>query len=188
MKDHKKLIIAVVIIFIIFAAIIFLVVINGKAIVSTIQTKIWDAASELKIMQLHPQMRDKVRQFINNADQQGIKLRVTSGYRSWDEQAALYAQGRTAPGAIVTNAKPGDSYHNYGLAVDVVPIVNGVADWSTDWNKIAGIGKPLGFVWGGEFTTITDKPHFEMHFGNTLASLKDKYNSGDLQDGYINLA
>lgn len=59
----------------------------------------------------------------------GIKLRVAQATRTIAQQNALYAQGRTAPGRIVTNAKGGESYHNYGLAIDVIEIKNGKTNW-----------------------------------------------------------
>lgn len=157
-------------------------------IVAYAKEKIWDVSSESRIQTLHPKVRDKARQFILAAEKQGIKLRVTSALRNYAEQTTLYAQGRTAPGNIVTNAKAGESSHNFGTAIDVVPIVNGVAQWDTDWTKIAEIGKSVGFSWGGDWKSFKDKPHFEMNFGNTLAQLKSKYDSGHVEDGYVQLA
>lgn len=159
-----------------------------KSIMEYSKEKVWDLLSESRIYTLHPKVRDKAREFINKAEKQGIKLRITSAQRTYAEQDALYAQGRTKGGSIVTNAKAGESSHNFGTAIDVVPIVNGNADWNTDWNKIATIGKSVGFVWGGDWTSFKDKPHFEMNFGNTLAQLRSKYNSGQLSDGYVKLA
>lgn len=163
------------------------VISKRKKIVEYAKEKVWDVISESRINTLHPKVREKARQFINKAEKQGIKLRITSAYRTWAEQTELYAQGRTKPGSIVTNAKAGESSHNFGTAIDVVPIVNGNADWNTDWNKIAVIGKSLGFAWGGDWVSFKDKPHFEMNFGNTLAQLRIKYNSGQLSDGYVQL-
>ena len=71
-----------------------------------------------RIRELHPRLGIAARQFINTVEGElGIQLRITQGYRSIAEQDALYAQGRTAPGEIVTNARGGQSYHNYGLAL-----------------------------------------------------------------------
>ena len=100
-----------------------------------------------------------------------------------ETQAALYAQGRTAPGRIVTNARPGYSYHNFGLAIDVVPTeLLALHRWGdtlkhqvrTDelWNRVGAIGKELGFRWGGEFRTLPDRPHFEWSGVLTLADLR----------------
>lgn len=158
-----------------------------KPIMEYSKEKVWDLISEAKINTLHPKVRDKAREFINKAEKQGIKLRITSGFRTYAEQDALYAQGRTKAGSIITNAKAGQSSHNFGTAIDVVPIVNGNADWNTDWNKIATIGKSLGFSWGGDWTSFKDKPHFEMNFGNTLAQMRNKFDSGQVKDGYVQL-
>jgi peptidoglycan L-alanyl-D-glutamate endopeptidase CwlK len=91
------------------------------------------------------------------------------------EQARLYAQGRTAPGAIVTKAQPGSSWHNFGLAFDVAPLVNGRPAWPNDealWDLIGRYGKAAGLDWGGDFLTIKDRPHFEYHPGLTLAQAR----------------
>ena len=155
------------------------------------QNKVWDSVSERNIEKLHPKVRDKAREFINKVEKDlGIKLRATSTLRTYAEQDKLYAQGRTTMGGIVTNAKGGQSNHNFGTALDVVPIVNGQADWKTTadtWNKIAVIGKGLGFQWGGDWKGLVDKPHFEMQFGNTLAQLRQKYESGQRDGDYVKL-
>lgn len=159
--------------------------------------------NEAKIMTLNPAIRGKVRQFIALAKTKGIDLRITSGFRDYAEQARLYALGiiecmcccdeplgRTAPGNIVTNSRPGESSHNFGTAIDVVPFVNGKPVWeSSRWNEIGALGKSLGFKWGGDFTTINDRPHFEMNFGFTFAQLRAKKNSGNVDsNGYVKLA
>lgn len=96
------------------------------------------------------------------------------GARSFETQAATYAQGRSTPGPVVTNAKPGDSYHQYGLAVDVVPTVyKGLPDWNPGgplWAQIGAIGERAGLTWGGRWST-PDKPHFEFRAA-PLAELK----------------
>jgi peptidoglycan L-alanyl-D-glutamate endopeptidase CwlK len=155
------------------------------------QNKVWDSVSERNIEKLHPKVRDKAREFINKVEKDlGIKIRATSTLRTYEEQNKLYAQGRTTKGGIVTNAKGGQSNHNFGTALDVVPIVNGQPDWKTTadtWSKIAVIGKGLGFQWGGDWKGLVDKPHFEMQFGNTLAQLRQKYESGQKDGDYVKL-
>lgn len=117
--------------------------------------------------------------FINEVDKtMGIKLRVIQGFRTYAEQNALYAQGRTTKGKKVTNAKGGQSNHNFGLAIDVAEIKNGNIDWNEQEKvlpKIAPIGKKWGFEWGGDWKSIVDKPHFEMMFGKSLADLRKLY-------------
>jgi peptidoglycan L-alanyl-D-glutamate endopeptidase CwlK len=71
-----------------------------------------------------------------------------------------------------------------------VPIVNGQADWKTTadtWNKIGTVGKSVGFEWGGDWKSFVDKPHFEMQFGNSLAQLRQKYESGQKDGEYVKL-
>lgn len=146
---------------------------------------VWDQVSEYRLGKLHPKVREAARKFINAAEAEGIKLRVTHTLRTIAEQDALYAQGRTAPGKIVTNAKGGRSFHNYGLALDVVEIKDGKALWSNPrWNRIGELGKQYGFKWGGDWQSLKDMPHFEMTFGYTTSQLMAKVNSGkvDSQD------
>jgi hypothetical protein len=153
--------------------------------------KVWDLISERNIEKLHPKVRNKAIEFINKVEKElGIKLRVTSTLRTYAEQDKLYAQGRTTKGGIVTNAKGGQSNHNFGTALDVVPIVNGQADWKTTadtWNKIGTVGKSLGFDWGGDWKSFIDKPHFEMTFNNSLAQMRNKQEKGEVEGGYIKL-
>jgi D-alanyl-D-alanine carboxypeptidase-like protein len=95
-----------------------------------------------------------------------------------EQQQAIYAQGRTTPGNIVTNAQPGDSYHNFGLAFDVVPTeYKSLPNWNPSgdyWQIIGNIGKNLGLTWGGDFST-PDKPHFELKAA-PLSELKAYWN------------
>ena len=132
---------------------------------------------------LHPHVRAMAEQLLANAAATGIPLTVTSTLRSMASQAALYAQGRTAPGRIVTNGRPGFSYHNFGLALNVVPVeLLALPNWGdtpdhqahTDalWARVGTIGKRLGFRWGGKFSRLRDRPHFEWSGGLTLADLR----------------
>ena len=93
---------------------------------------------------LLPEAKKRVEQFLAAAKAQGIDLLVTSTYRDNTSQDALYAQGRTAPGKIVTNARAGQSFHNYRCAVDVVPIKNGKPVWDAKdpvWQEVGELGK-----------------------------------------------
>lgn len=112
---------------------------------------------------LLPQTAAKVARVLSRARQEGILLLVTSTYRSFAEQDALYAQGRTAPGRKVTNAKGGQSFHNVRRAVDVVPLdVHGQPDWDATeetWKRIGSLGIAEGLDWGGDDRTFVDKPH-----------------------------
>lgn len=112
--------------------------------------------------------------FISSSKSAGIDLLVTSTYRDLESQAALYAQGRTAPGRIVTNAKPGQSYHNFGVALDVVPIRNGKLVWDDKdsiWQDVGKLGEASGFEWAGRWTRFREYPHFQYTGGLTLSQL-----------------
>ncbi|MBN2664518.1 MAG: M15 family metallopeptidase, partial [Bacteroidales bacterium] len=134
-----------------------------------------DAENEQKIKQLHPKLRFKARKFISNAKRKGYDLRITESLRTFDRQNNLYAQGRTTSGQIVTNAKAGSSFHNYGLAIDVVDRKNG---YNTNWAEIGKIGKKAGFTWGGDWQGFTDRPHFQIDLGYKISELLQLYNSG----------
>lgn len=94
----------------------------------------------------------------------GYKWVITSGRRTMAEQQKLYNQGRTAPGDIVTNAKPGQSAHNFGLAADLAPIKDGKIWWNAPkpvWKQMADTARGLGLTSGYYFKTIFDAPHVE---------------------------
>lgn len=90
---------------------------------------------------------------------------MVQGARTFAQQQAIYDRGRTAPGSIVTNARPGDSFHQYRLAVDVVPdAYRHMPDWNPlgpYWKTIGTIGESLGLTWGGRWK-LPDAPHFEL--------------------------
>ena len=137
----------------------------------------WDKNTDSKIEKLHPLVRDDVDSFINLVHEKlEINLRVYEGLRTFEYQDSLYAKGRTKSGKVVTNAKGGESYHNYGLAIDVVEIKNGKAIWNNArWVEISECAKLLGFEWGGNWT-FKDKPHFQKTFGYTIKQLKELHN------------
>jgi peptidoglycan hydrolase-like protein with peptidoglycan-binding domain len=144
-----------------------------------------DAVSESRLAKVNPELASRIRAMAADLKAQGIDIRVTDGLRTVEEQNALYEQGRTKPGNIVTNARGGSSYHNYGLAVDVVPMVNGKANYNVSadtWNKIGAAGKKYGLEWGGDFKSIVDKPHFQMSGGAGRArDWLPTYQQGGLQ-------
>lgn len=123
---------------------------------------------------LQPQVREKWIQLEKACAAQGIHIQLTSTLRDLESQAEIYAQGRTAPGKIVSNAKPGYSAHNFGLAFDIVPVVNGKAVWDdmTLFTRIGHIGQSMGLEWGGAWSSFKDMPHFQMLGGKTLAQLR----------------
>lgn len=92
----------------------------------------------------------------------GLKFRGVCGFRSFPVQARIYAQGRTMPGKIVTDAKPGRSYHNFGLAADYVRLPQATMSDVEAWEKFGAIVRSCGLVWGGDFKTLRDLGHVQM--------------------------
>lgn len=98
----------------------------------------------------------------------GIPLVVTEGYRTFARQQELYEQGRSKAGLIVTNAKAGYSFHNYGIAFDVAFKKGKAISWDGNWDLIGKIGKSLGLEWGGDWASFKDKPHFQLTKGKSI--------------------
>jgi len=127
-----------------------------------------DTRSEGVLQHVDPDLAARIRAAADALAASGTYLLVVSGLRTAAEQNALYAQGRTTPGHIVTNAKAGQSMHNYGLAVDVVPYLSGPSgqlNWNTQtaqYQAMVSALKAQGLVWGGEWHTIPDPDHFQM--------------------------
>lgn len=144
-----------------------------------------DQISIERVEELHPKVREDFKNFITDAENAlGITIRVTQGMRTFAEQQALYDQGRTKPGKIVTKAKPGSSYHQYGLAVDLVELVNGGVDWDYDMSKLVPFADKYGIFWGGNFPgSFKDHPHFEKHFDINWRVLLSKHNTKEFIPG-----
>ncbi len=144
-----------------------------------------------RIKLLHPKLRDEafsIYEEIVSALNGKAACRFAYTLRTFAEQNALYAQGRTRPGQRVTNAKGGQSYHNYGLAIDIVLLLdkdgNGTyetASWDTktdfdddkksDWQEIVAIFKRYGWEWGGDWKFV-DAPHFQKSLGKSIMELQ----------------
>lgn len=124
-----------------------------------------------KLAGVHPKLRYYVARIIDAMDALGFTMIVTDGVRTAAEQAALYAQGRTAPGAIVTQAdgvvkKSNHQLHadGCGHAVDCCFLVDGKPSWDDHlpWATYGACAKALGLTWGGDWATIHDRPHIEL--------------------------
>lgn len=129
-----------------------------------------DKITAERIAKLHPLVRQEMTNIItecNKALTGRSKVRISQGLRTFEEQNALYNQTPK-----VTNAKGGQSIHNYGFAVDIVLIIDGktaswdtFADWDndkiSDWTECVTIFKKYGWNWGGDWKTFKDMPHFD---------------------------
>ena len=123
---------------------------------------------------LHPIIRKKCQKFIELCKESGVNILITSTLRDHESQNDLYAQGRTKPGKIVTNAKGGESYHNFGQAFDFVPMVEGQCIWNDTslFNKCGNLAKECGLEWGGDFRSFKDLPHCQFTGGLSLSDLR----------------
>jgi len=147
-----------------------------------------DSITLKRINQLHPKLRVEMQKIINecNTNLKGrAQVRITQGLRTFSEQQVLYNQGRTTPGKKVTNAKAGQSVHNYGAAVDICLIIDGkVASWDikkdwdgdkiSDWDECVRVFAKYYYSWGGNWNSFKDFPHFEkigMNNWRTLSKL-----------------
>lgn len=174
-----------------------------------------DATTEKRIKLLHPKIRDEVLDLVNKANKatgKDVTIRIVQGYRTIEEQNILYALGRTVKnpvgasprkplGNIVTNARGGSSYHNYGLAIDFAFLIKnrGIISWDTrkdwdndttaDWLEVVRIFLKAGYKWGGNFSSIKDYPHLEKTFGYNWRTLFAKYKRKDFipNTKYVNI-
>lgn len=117
---------------------------------------------------LHPYFRDKINQLIQVCKSKGIEITVVESFRTKAKQAEYFGMGRK-----YTRSAGGKSKHQYGLACDVVPVVNGQPQWDDKvlWRKIGVEGEKLGLRWGGRWRTPYDPAHFEWTGGITTREL-----------------
>jgi peptidoglycan LD-endopeptidase CwlK len=118
------------------------------------------------INELDPVVKAACERHVAACAAEGVTLLITSTYRDYERQNAIYAQGRTTPGKIVTHAQAGQSFHNFRAAYDAVPLIDGKADWdvsSPQFQRMVelarGSGLECGFDWPGG---LKDSDHFEV--------------------------
>lgn len=132
------------------------------------------------INKCHPRLQELSKKLVSACKGQGLMIGIGECYRTTKEQDALYAQGRTKAGKIVTNAK-GSSYsshHQWGTAFDIYRSDGKGVYTDSDgfFKKVGKIGKSIGLEWGGDWKSPVDKPHFQLpDWGSTTARLKRMY-------------
>lgn len=131
-----------------------------------------DSRGQLRDANVNPQFRTRMTDTIRDMRKEGASMVVTDGFRDYQRQDQLYAQGRTAPGNRVTGARGGQSWHNYGVAADATfHDNNGQPTWTPDgqqdsplWQRYGAKGAAHGLEWGGNWRN-PDRPHHELHPG-----------------------
>ena len=123
---------------------------------------------------LHPKVKTLCEQFIASCAKHNIDVLITSTYRDAESQNALYAQGRTTDGKKITNARAGDSFHNWRVAFDFVPIVKGKARWDDGalFTQCGEIAESLGLEWAGRWVKFKENAHCQYTYGLSLADFK----------------
>lgn len=172
-----------------------------------------DSKSKQSIDSLIPSLRNNATDVYNEIQAAltgRAQVRFIYGLRTIKEQNDLYALGRTVVnpdgkspkkpmGNIVTNAKALQSIHNYGMAIDIVLVIDGktykwdaVGDYDgdkvADWMECVKIFEKHGWEAGIRWKSFPDAPHFQYDYGYTWQQLKAKWESGDVKDGYVNVA
>lgn len=145
----------------------------------------YDQVSLDRISKLHPKIRAEVLTLFKKCyDTINVPIRIVQGLRTIAEQDALYVQGRTKPGNIVTNARGGDSNHNYGLSFDFCLLNDNGISWDVnidrdkdgqkDWWEVIKLFEAAGYEAGAKWKSFTDLPHIQKTFNFTTARLKEK--------------
>lgn len=129
---------------------------------------------------LHPKLQEIIPKIIERCASLGLPVLVTDGFRTRYEQERIYAQGRTAPGTIVSNARWPESAHNWGVAFDFCRNVRGheYDDGDGFFRRVANVAKTYDLEWGGDWTRFVDKPHLQLaEFmpGNSTSWLRRTY-------------
>jgi peptidoglycan LD-endopeptidase CwlK len=152
-----------------------------------------DKSSISKIAKIHPKLRSEVSDIMLNLNNRGVEIRIVQGLRTFEEQHALFLQKPK-----VTNADAGQSYHNYGLAVDFCLLhKDGSISWDlkedldgdkkADWMEVVEEFEKKGWSWGG-YWKFKDNPHFEKTFGYNFKQLLELKNSNKIDnDGYVSI-
>ncbi|QBP42788.1 M15 family metallopeptidase [Paenisporosarcina antarctica] len=142
---------------------------------------------------LHPIVEEKSNQLLERVEKIGIPIIISDSFRSIESQDVLYDKGRSIEGSIVTYARGGQSYHNYGLAIDFVLLnSDGTISYDLqrdlngndepDWFEVVRIAKDLGFLSGAEWPGFKDYPHLEYTFGLSIRDLQNGWRPEDKMD------
>jgi peptidoglycan L-alanyl-D-glutamate endopeptidase CwlK len=150
---------------------------------------------------MHPKLREEVYNIYEDICERltgKAYCRFTHTLRTFAEQRELFAKGRTKAGSIVTQAREGFSYHNYGMAIDIVIIDGKNASWDikkdydadgkSDWMEVVQVFNEYGWEWGGNWK-FKDAPHFQKTFGYSVRSLYNMYMSGKVdENNYVRIS
>lgn len=126
---------------------------------------------------VYPPFLARLRALLEDAESQEHSYWVIEGYRSYGRSDVLFAQGRTSPGKVVTNARGGQSAHNFGIAADLVrdgfmERAGLQPDYRPPSYDLLGVLAPKhGLVWGGSWA-FRDLPHVQVPMFVTSADIE----------------
>jgi peptidoglycan LD-endopeptidase CwlK len=151
-----------------------------------------DKETSKKLQLVYPDLKVRIIRVYNDFyNRHKIRLKATEGLRDFARQAELYAKGRTAPGSIVTNAPSGSSLHEFGCALDSCfnsgdPYLEQLSKRDARlaafyWSEFGRFSKLNGLFWGGDFKSISDRPHVELTYGLTLKDIQKLFQHGGIQ-------
>jgi D-alanyl-D-alanine carboxypeptidase len=138
----------------------------------------FDERSEKNLATLRPKAQPHFRALLralkSYAASKGLDVKIISANRTWAEQDALYEKGRSKPGPKVTNARGGQSNHNYQIAVDIGFFEGGdYLEESVHYKKAGPLGEALGLEWGGRWKDFPDTPHYQIKTGKRISVLRE---------------
>jgi peptidoglycan L-alanyl-D-glutamate endopeptidase CwlK len=140
----------------------------------------FDERSEKNIATLLPPAQAAARRWLAACLDAGLRIKIISGTRTYADQDALYAQGRSKPGRVVTNAKAGYSNHNFGIAWDfgIFGPKGEYIEEGAEYARAGEIAESQGLEWGGRWESLEDRPHIQLRTGLTLAQMRARVASG----------
>ena len=147
-----------------------------------LRTSRFDARSENNIRTLTVRAQQSAREFLERVHGAGIGARIISGTRTYAMQNALYRQGRFGnPGPIVTNARGGQSNHNFGIAWDIgiFTSAGGYVQDDAAYDDAARAGMSGELEWGGDWTTFVDRPHYQLKLPLSVAQIRTRFEIGE---------
>jgi peptidoglycan L-alanyl-D-glutamate endopeptidase CwlK len=141
----------------------------------------FDPMTERHLRTLQPRAQEAARGFMRRVTDAGFQVRIISGTRTYGQQDALFAKGRTLPGNVVTKAKGGKSNHNFGIAWDIGVFDNGrYLGESPLYDRVPATGLAPGIEWGGNWTSFKDRPHYQLASTLTLARVRTSFELGSV--------
>lgn len=147
----------------------------------------FDSRSEGNIATLSLRAQREARLFLGRQQQGGLRVRIISGTRTYEEQNALFRKGRFSdPGPRITNARGGYSNHNFGIAWDIglFTAAGGYLGDGPEYDQAGKLGRSASVAWGGDWPGFVDKPHFQLALNLGVSQLRDAFEAGDKIAGY----